>query len=267
MRYRWMQRAAWIAVLCGMASGAAVAGDTTIGIVADPCASEKTPEQVGSTWQAYLFARDFGQLCHYRAPNLTMAADASPKVVFMGDSITELWTMLDPAFFANGTVGRGISGQTTTQMLVRFRQDVIDLHPAVVHIMAGTNDVAGNTGPATLAQVEGNIASMAELAQSHGIRVILASVPPAANFPWRKEIQPVATIQSLNAWIKDYAARHGLVYVDYFHAMATAQGGMKDGLSGDGVHPTRAGYDVMEPLAAAAIRQALQAPAAQAAEH
>ena len=240
--------------------GKAVAQQDAIGIVADPCASEKTPEQVPSKqWNAYIFARDFGKLCQYRAQNAELMKPGSvpPRVVFMGDSITEFWGRQHADFFTQGKVDRGISGQTTSQMLLRFRQDVIDLHPQAVHILAGTNDVAGNTGPSTLSQVEGNIASMAELARAHGIRVILASVPPAGRFPWRPEVQPVPIIQALNHWMQDYAARSGFTYVDYYGATATPEGAMKPGLADDGVHPTRQGYEVMEPLAEAAIQKAL----------
>jgi len=249
-----------LAALLGAAAGPTIAQDDATGIVADPCASEKTPEQLPSgQWNAYIFARDFGKLCQYRVQNAELMKPGStpPRVVFMGDSITEFWGRQHAAFFTQGKVDRGISGQTSAQMLLRFRQDVIDLHPQAVHVMAGTNDVAGNTGPSTLQQVEGNIASMAELARAHGIRVILASVPPAGHFPWRPELQPVPIIGALNHWMQDYAARNGFTYVDYYSATATPEGAMKPGLASDGVHPTRQGYAVMEPLAEAAIQQAL----------
>lgn len=251
-----------LTVLIGVLGAVAVpaaAQSEAVGIVADPCASEKTPQQLpDGQWDAYLFAHDFAQACQYRAQNAALIkAGETPRVVFMGDSITEFWGKQDAAFFSQGKLDRGISGQTTAQMLLRFRQDVIELHPQAVHIMAGTNDVAGNTGPATLQQVEGHIASMAELARAHGIRVILASVPPAGSFPWRKEVRPVPAIRALNRWIEDYAAQQGFTYVDYYGAMATADGAMKPGLAGDGVHPTRKGYQLMEPLAETAIRTAL----------
>lgn len=263
MPFKWTIRATLSMSLLGTAVAPAMAQDDPVGIVADPCASQKTPEQMpGDSWVAYILTHDFGRLCRYRADNASLLAPgkAPPRVVFMGDSITEGWERLDPAFFTEGKVDRGISGQTTSQMLLRFRDDVIELHPQAVHILAGTNDVAGNTGPMTLSQVEGNIASMAELAQAHGIRVILGSVPPAARFPWRPHLAIGATIEVLNSWIKDYAAHHGFTYVDYFPAMATATGGMQQSLSEDGVHPTLKGYKVMEPLTEAAIRQALARP-------
>lgn len=252
MTARWMIVSA-LASLLFLGTSPVNAQEHINGIVADPCAVEKAPES------GTVFARDFAQLCQYRAQNAELMKPGSPtpRVVFMGDSITEFWGQKDAAFFTNGKVDRGISGQTTSQMLLRFRQDVIDLHPQAVHIMAGTNDVAGNTGPATLEQVEGNLASMAELAKAHGIRVILASVPPAAHFPWRPGLQTVPTIQALNGWIKAYAARNGFTYADYYGAMATPESGMKAGMAEDGVHPTLEGYKAMEPLAEAAIRAAL----------
>lgn len=251
MTARWMLASALASLLC-LAASPTSAQEHVAGIIADPCSMAK-PSESGT-----VFARDFAQLCQYRAQNAeSMKTGNAARVVFMGDSITEFWGQKDAAFFTDGKIDRGISGQTTSQMLLRFRQDVIELHPQAVHIMAGTNDVAGNTGPATLEQVEGNLASMAELAKAHGIRVILASVPPAAHFPWRPGMQTVPTIQALNRWIKDYAARNGFTYVDYYGAMATPEGGMKAGLAEDGVHPTREGYKVMEPLAEAAIQAAL----------
>ncbi|PMQ06798.1 Esterase TesA [Dyella sp. AD56] len=257
MTLRWTIPAALSFLLC-IAVAPSHAQDDVVGVVTDPCATQKTPDQVpAGQWMTYILSHDFGKLCQYRAQNAELLrAGNAPRVVFMGDSITEFWGKQNPAFFTNGYVDRGISGQTTSQMLLRFRQDVIDLHPQAVHILAGTNDVAGNTGPVTLEQVEGNIASMAELAKANGIRVILGSIPPAAHFQWRPEIHPVDTIRTLNAWIKTYAARNGFAYVDYYDALTTAQGGMKQGLADDGVHPTKQGYAAMEPLARAAIQAA-----------
>jgi lysophospholipase L1-like esterase len=161
-----------------------------------------------------------------------------------------------PGFFERGRVGRGISGQTTMQMLVRFRQDVIELRPKVVQIMAGTNDIAGKTGPASDADIESNIRSMTELAQAHGIRIILASIPPAADFPWSKGLNPGPRIERLNAWLKAYAAKSGAVYADYWSAVHDGDGFRAD-LALDGVHPNKAGYAMMAPVAKAAIRKAL----------
>lgn len=258
MMPRWKIFAALTTLFC-IASAPAIAQEDPVGVLPDPCAARKTPDQVPSgEWKAYILAHDFGDLCHYRTANVDLIKTGrAPRVVFMGDSLTEFWGQQDPSFFSEGKVNRGISGQTTSQMLLRFRQDVIMLNPQAVHIMAGTNDVAGNTGPVSLAQVEGNIASMAELAKAQGIRVILASVPPAAHFPWRPQLQPVNTIRALNGWMKSYAATNGFTYVDYFGAMATADGGMKPGFADDGVHPTKQGYAAMEPLTDAAIQAVL----------
>lgn len=244
---------------------AALAADSArtkaAGIVQDPCRFEPTVKQAGGfeTWRSWIYAHDYGQLCVYRAANAALGAakPGTPRVVFMGDSITQIWKQKDPGFFSPGRIDRGISGQTTSQMLVRFRQDVIDLHPAVVHIMGGTNDIAGNTGATTLAAVEGNLASMTELAQAHGIRVILASVPPSNHFSWQPHVSPVESIRELDAWIRRYAQAHGCIYVDYYDAMATKAGAMRPGLSSDGVHPTAKGFAVMEPLARKAIAAAL----------
>ena len=151
-------------------------------------------------------------------------------------------------------VNRGISGQTTPQMLVRFRQDVVDLHPEAVVILAGTNDIAGNTGPSTQEMIEDNFKGMVEIAKANGIRVILASVLPAAQYPWRPSVADVPqTIEALNVWLKGYCAQEKLTYLDYWTAMAGPDGGMKPGISMDGVHPNAAGYAIMQPLAEAAI--------------
>ncbi|WP_267389183.1 SGNH/GDSL hydrolase family protein [Sphingomonas sp. GC_Shp_3] len=252
-----------IAILLGSAASAqtSVPGDPyagdPVGIVADPCPAHPKPaDKAGwQMWNLHMMTRDYAQLCRYAAQN---AAITQPvRVVFMGDSITDNWIGADPTLFTNGIVDRGISGQTTPQMLVRFRRDVIDLHPQVVHIMAGTNDIAGNTGAATIETVQGNIASMAELAHAHGIKVILASIPPAAAFPWSPDKRPVPQIAAMNAWLRGYAKANGFTYVDYHAALTTPEGGMKPGLASDGVHPTPAGYAVMRPLALAAIATTL----------
>ncbi|WP_454884710.1 SGNH/GDSL hydrolase family protein [Sphingomonas oryzagri] len=236
------------------------AANDPVGIVADPCPVRPKPaDEAGwRMWNLHMLTRDFGQVCRYHAANAALVASRQPvRVVFMGDSITDNWQSLDTTMFAGGLVDRGISGQTTPQMLVRFREDVIALHPQAVHIMAGTNDIAGNTGAETLAFVQGNIETMAELAKLHGIKVILASIPPAAAFPWSPGKQPAPQIVAFNAWLRDYAAHNGFTYLDYHAALADAQGGMKPGLSSDGVHPTAEGYAIMRPLALAAIAKTL----------
>jgi lysophospholipase L1-like esterase len=203
---------------------------------------------------------DFGWLARFHDANATLPAPApgENRVVFMGDSITEGWH-IDQSFPGKPYINRGISGQTTPQMLVRFRQDVLELKPKVVVILAGTNDVAGNTGPMTAEQTEGNIQSMAELARANGIRVVLCSVLPASHFSWAPQVErPAEKILAINAWIKDYATSHGFSYVDYHSAMKDAENGLPSNLSRDGVHPLPAGYAIMAPLVEAAIAKALQ---------
>lgn len=205
---------------------------------------------------------DWAWMKRYQAENSALAhTPGHPRIVFLGDSITQGWHDLDPGFFTPGRIGRGIGGQTTPQMLVRFRQDVIDLHPDVVQIMAGTNDIASNTGSMTDEETEGNIRSMVELAQAHGIRVILASIPPADQFPWRPGLETGQHITRLNMWLRRYAAETGSTYADYWSALRGPGLAMKDGLAKDHVHPTIAGYRVMEPVAVAAIREAMARPA------
>jgi lysophospholipase L1-like esterase len=208
------------------------------------------------------FHKDWANIKRFEADNSTVIAQATsnPKsVVYMGDSITDFWINSDPSFFAGKPYyDRGISGQTTTQMLVRFRDDVINLKPAVVVILAGINDIAQNNGPIKLEDVFGNIKSMAVLAKDAGIKVVLSSVLPAFDFPWRPGLEPAEKVVKLNAMIKDYADKNHLVYLDYFSAMADENKGLPKSLSADGVHPNLAGYKVMEPLAEKAIAQALK---------
>jgi len=175
-------------------------------------------------------------------------------VVFLGDSITEGWVAKRPAFFKAGRIGRGISGQTTPQMLVRMMPDVVKLKPKAVHIMAGTNDIAGNTGPMTQEMTRDNFRAMTAIARQNGLKILLASVPPAASFPWREGLQTLRPIAELNSWLQEFAKESGSTYVDYHSALADAAGGMKTGLAYDGVHPTEAGYGAMakvvEPILA-----------------
>ena len=203
---------------------------------------------------------DWANLARYRDANakLPSPAPGENRVVFMGNSITDSWAPLfDSLFPGKPYIGRGISGQTTPQMLVRFRQDVIALQPKVVVILAGTNDIAGNTGPSTLEMIEDNLASMAEIAQANGIRVVLASVLPVYDYPWRPGLSPAQKIIDLNRWIKGYAESHHAVYLDFHSAMADSRQGLPPELSGDGVHPNIDGYRIMAPLAERAIEQAL----------
>jgi lysophospholipase L1-like esterase len=205
---------------------------------------------------------DWPQLGRYRADNAALASAAAgeQRVVFYGDSITDGWGRRSGTgtfFPGKPYVNRGISGQTTPQMVVRFRQDVIDLHPAAVVILAGTNDVAGNTGPMTPEMTEDNFRSMAELANANGIKVILASITPAFDYPWKHGMEPVPKIRAINAWMKDYCEQHGYTWLDYYTALTDAEGGMKPGTSIDGVHPNEKGYAIMTPLAQAAVDTAL----------
>lgn len=207
-------------------------------------------------------AQDWADLSRYQAEDATLPAPGIPnqRVVFLGDSITDVWgrTPDTPPFFPGRPyLNRGIGGQTTPQMLLRFEQDVIHLHPAAVVIMAGTNDVAGNTGPETPQMIEDNFTAMTKLAQASGIRVVLASIPPSEHFNWRPKVQPVATIRTVNAWLRNFCASGACTYLDYYSAMSNEQGGMKPGLSKEGTHPSAAGYAVMAPLAEEAIRKAL----------
>jgi lysophospholipase L1-like esterase len=202
---------------------------------------------------------DWPNLRRYRNENTQLKPETN-RVVFMGNSITDAWIKVSPEFFKAhpNYVDRGISGQTSPQMLIRFRQDVIDLHPQVVLILAGINDIAGNTGPSTLDMIENNLASMAQLAKANGIKVILCSVLPAYTIPWRQGIEPVQKIIDLNMWIKTFAAENNFTYLDYHSAMADERKGLPEKYSKDGVHPTAAGYAVMEPMAVKAIAYALK---------
>ena len=233
-------------------------------IVAIGPLAAQTPEQIAERrrLQEERLRNDWASLGRYRTANdgLVAVRDTN-RVVFMGNSITEVWAQHFPTMFPGKPyVGRGISGQTTPQMLVRFRQDVIALRPKVVVILAGTNDLAGNTGPSTLEMIQDNLVSMVELAKANGIRVVLSSVLPVHDYPWRPGLEPAGKIVALNAWMKDYAARNGVVFLDYHPAMADGRQGLKAELTYDGVHPNEAGYRVMAPLAERAIDEAMRAP-------
>ncbi len=203
---------------------------------------------------------DWPNLRRYRSENakVTPPTANENRVVFMGNSITDAWINVSPDFFKGKPyLDRGISGQTTPQMLIRFRQDVIDLHPKVVVILAGINDIAGNTGPSTVEMIEDNLKSMAQLARANGIKVVMCSVLPAYSFPWRPGIDPIAKIIDLNKWIKQFAQKNNFVYVDYYDAMVDERKGLPDKYSKDGVHPNPAGYKIMEPLVEKGIAKAL----------
>ncbi len=203
---------------------------------------------------------DWANLNRYKDENLKLGLPSADenRVVFLGNSITEGWKELNPDFFnRNRYINRGISGQTTPQMLLRFRSDVVNLKPKVVIILAGTNDIAGNTGPSTLEMIEDNIASMVEIAKANNIKIILCSVLPAYDFPWKPGLNPSRKIVDLNKWIKKYADKNKIQYVDYFSSMADENNGLKKEFSEDGVHPNLAGYTVMEPLVQKSIESVL----------
>ncbi len=209
--------------------------------------------------------QDWANLHRYHAANATVAAWTQDKrrVVFMGDSITDNWFNFEGDWFdANGLVGRGISGQTTAQMLVRFWPEVVKLNPQAVHIMAGTNDIAENLDPYDQEATQNNLEAMAAMADANGIAVVMASVPPATSFSWRPEVgNPHDKIVALNTWIQAMCNSHGLAYCDYWPVLANADGGLKTelGIGGDSVHPSKDGYDLMQPLALTAIATALTA--------
>jgi len=249
-------------LLCAVSVLLATALPTAVPLAAQTSGST-APTSTRRNTQEDRLRTDWAYLARYREDNARLGPPRAGerRVVFYGNSITEGWARyFDAMFPAKPYVDRGISGQTTPQMLVRFRQDVIALRPAVVVILAGTNDLAGNTGPATLEMIEDNLMSMTELAQANGIRVVLSSVLPVYDYPWRPGLEPAPKIAALNAWMKDYAARHDAVYLDYYAAMADERGGMRSEFSGDGVHPNEAGYRVMAPLAERAIAEALRGP-------
>lgn len=207
-------------------------------------------------------AQDWPNLNRFKEANekLAPAKKSDNRVVFMGNSITQGWIEQMPEFFApeKNYINRGIGGQTTPQMLIRFRQDVVDLNPKVVVILAGTNDIAGNTGPSTLEMIEDNIHSMTEIAQANGIVVVLCSVLPVYDYPWRTGLEPAPKIIELNRRIKEYAKKNGAIYCDYFTALADERNGLPKELSGDGVHPNKAGYAIMQPIVDEAIARALK---------
>ena len=206
-------------------------------------------------------AQDWANLKKYQTENSALSAPKAneKRVVFMGNSITQQWKSKDSVFFqTNPYICRGISGQTTPQMLIRFRQDVVELQPKIVVILAGTNDIAGNTGPSTLEMIMNNLASMTEIAKANKIKVILCSVLPAYDYPWRKGLEPNIKISKLNAMIKEYCAKTNTFYLDYFSAMADDKNGMKAELTTDGVHCTLEGYKVMETLVQEAIGKVLK---------
>ena len=205
--------------------------------------------------------QDWPNLQRYRADDTSLPGPApgEKRVVFFGDSITDNWgrgANTGPFFPGEPYINRGISGQTTPQMLIRFQQDVVHLKPTAVVILAGTNDIAGNTGPSTPEMIEDNLTSMAQIARSNGIRVVLASITPVYDYPWKPKTFPTDTIRAVNQWIQTFCATHNFTYLDYYAAMSDPTGAMLPGLSSDGVHPLAKGYAIMAPLAEKAIADA-----------
>ena len=237
---------------------AAAAFAQTQGTTAPPPTAEELAARA-RVQQERLLA-DWPNLARYRDQNAQLAPPAAGerRVVFMGDSITDGWGRSSPFFPGKPYVNRGISGQTTPQMLLRFRQDVVALEPAAVVILAGTNDIAGNTGPSTAEMTEDNFMSMVEIAKANHIAVVLASILPASDYPWKPGLAPGPKIAALNTWMKAYAAKNHVVYLDYYSAMVNESLGLSPDLATDGVHPTPAGYAIMAPLAEKAIAEALK---------
>lgn len=207
------------------------------------------------------YTQDWGNLNKFKKENITVmnSENNEERVVFMGNSITEGWLNFRPDFFKdNPYINRGISGQTTPQMLIRFRQDVVKLKPSVVVILAGINDIAENTGPTTIEMIADNIISMSEMARANQIKVIICSVLPAFDFPWRPGLEPAKKVIKLNKLLKGYSKENGLVYANYFSAMVNGVNGLKEELGYDPVHPNESGYIIMEPIIQKAIKESLE---------
>lgn len=216
-------------------------------------------------WKILRSLRDFGGLGAYARENAALPAAPANRVVFLGDSITEFWGKRSPFFPGRPYLNRGVAGQTTAQMLIRFRQDVIDLEPAAVIIQGGLADIAGFAGPSSLAEIESNLRSMAELASFHRIRPILVGGPPAADYPGRTGPDPATLVVALNERVKRYCASSQFTYLDAHAALVGSDGRMKPGVSDDGVHPNAKGYALLQPLAERAIADALRQRATSAA--
>lgn len=205
---------------------------------------------------SFVSAQDWANLSKYREDNakLALASSSENRIVFMGNSITEGWKTFHPEFFSGKPyINRGISGQTTPQMLLRFRADVINLNPELVIILAGTNDIAGNTGPSSIEMIAHNIISMAELAMINDIKIILCSVLPVYDYTWKPGLNPVGKISALNEIIRDYAQNNGIMYLDYYSSMVDDRKGLTEDYTYDGVHPNKLGYTIMESLLETAI--------------
>jgi len=206
----------------------------------------------------YRPASDWAYLCYYHRDNTALMMQGErPEVVFMGDSITRNWITIDPAFFGPGRVDRGISGQTSAQMLLRFGPDAVALAPKVIHLMAGTNDIAGNPGALAIEAYKANITAMADIARANSITLVIGAIPPADRFPWRPALTPAEDVRMLNAWLREFAAARRLAFIDYHAALATPAGAARDGLTRDGVHPVAEGYRIMADLANPVLAKAV----------
>jgi lysophospholipase L1-like esterase len=234
---------------------ALVAGSVSFAaLAAVPALAETWEEQ----WQRRL-REDWPGWKRYAADNARVVAEGhAVDVVFLGDSITEGWKGKRPDWFSKSRICRGVSGETSPQMLIRMTADVCDLKPRFVHIMAGTNDIAGNTGAMTRKNSQDCFSAMHAIASAHGIGVVFASVPPAANFPWRAGLDTVTPISELNLWLRAFAKRNGATFIDYHSVLADGQAAMKPGMAFDGVHPTAEGYAAMEGLAAPIMNRLLK---------
>jgi lysophospholipase L1-like esterase len=241
----------WIALV-------AVGASAQTGSISSPAAG--MPQ-----WEILRSIKDFGGLSRYAEENAALPAAPANRVVFLGDSITEFWGTKSAFFPGEPYLNRGIAGQSTAQMLIRFRQDVIDLEPAVVIIQGGLADIAGFTGPSSLVEIENNLRSMAELASFHHISPILVGAPPPADYPGRTGPEPATQIVALNEWVARYCASSHFIFLDYYSALAGSNGKMKEGVSDDGVHPNEKGYAILQPLAEKAIADALKQQAGKAA--
>jgi lysophospholipase L1-like esterase len=233
-----------------------IAGSLSAGLALPALAASDCGERPNTApaLQPPLLLTDWAWLARYRDDNAKLIASGTKvNVVFLGDSITEGWARTDPEFFSRGNVGRGISAQTTPQLLVRMHADVIALQPRVVHIMAGTNDIAHNTGPMSAQDSQNNLMAMCEIAKAHKLRIVLGSVPPASKYWWRPEASPKPAAIAMNDWLRRYAKQIGAKYADYAAVLTDSSGEVKVELAKDEVHPTPAGYAAMRPIAEAAI--------------
>ena len=249
---RWLAGTILLASLAA-APGTASAVEPPVGMSDVPCPA---PQPDAFALDPRILAADWAWLCRYRAENALADPQHPPRAVFIGDSITENWRSADADFFAHGNLGRGISGQTSPQVLVRFYQDVVALHPAVVHILIGTNDIAGNTGPTSPEAYQNAVRAMVDIAKANHIAVILGAIPPSVSFGWQPAVKPGPWVARLNQWLKEYAAEQHLVFADYHVALAGPAGELPAEFGADGVHPNAAGYAVMRGVAERTLAEA-----------